>query len=85
MSELDQPSRKDVWLSVFFGISGFIAIPLTLALGTPDAHPLLLATVLMVCGVCLVLAQNKLGVVLTFVAFMAVRMIIAAFFYFAGW
>jgi hypothetical protein len=72
--------ERDGRIGAVFIICGFISMPLLLALGTPKSHPIVLSVLLGVCAICAVLAENKIAIVLGFVAFMLLRIVIATVF-----
>jgi len=69
------PSTKDQVLGVVFVVSGLLGFGLSFTMLQANGRPVLFGVCVAICVACLGFSQNKKGIGLAFIGFLAIRMI----------
>ena len=69
------PSVKDQVLGIVFVVSALLCFGLSFTLFQPNGRPFLFISCFLFCLICLTLSENKKGIGLAFVGFLAIRML----------
>jgi hypothetical protein len=67
------PSTKDQILGLIFIVSGLLCFALSFTVFRGNGRPILFGVCLSLCLICLVLAENKKGLALALLVFLAIR------------